>query len=277
MTIQKTVADLCVSFFRGSVGGRVFESIGAVGDMLIETQVIGMQQGDPLRCDASALPYLGRDRGIRRYPTESETSYRLRLAGWREAKRHWGSLIGQMRQLQLWFSPQAPMIRAVHQPSDGSRAVWHTLDAAGVYTVHQQVPSNWDWDSLIHFPHFGGWARYWIIVYTDALDPGSLIDSSFWDGGDEYDSHAIWDGLFSAAQIADMVSVLKEWKAAHSRLAGLIFAKDAADFDPTAAIVNLPDGSSTLPNGKWVFATDPDTGVPTRFASAIYAYLDPTE
>lgn len=277
MTIQKTIADLSPSFFRGPVAGRVFESIAAVADMMIETQVLGLQQGDPLRCDSSALPFLGRDRGIRRYPTESEDSYRRRLAGWRETKKHWGSLIGQMRQLQLWFSPQAPMIRAVHMPSVPSLAVWHTLDSAGNYTVHRQFPSNWDWDSVKYDPGLGGWSRYWVIVYTNELDPSSLIDSIYWDGGGTYNSHAVWDGLFTAAQIADMVSVLKDWKAAHSQLAGLIFAHDGASFNPTAPIANLGDGTTTHPNGKWYLPTDPNTGLPTRLATASYAYLDQTE
>lgn len=265
MTIQKSVADNCPSFFRGSVAGRLFESIGAVADQAIETQVTGLQQGDPLRCDASALPRIALDRGLRRYPTESEESHRQRLAGWREDARHRGSLYGQLRHVQRWFSPQRPVVRAVHQSGSGTNSTWHTLDADGVYSVYHSTPSNWDWDSDTNVLSVTMWGRYWILVYTDTLDASQLIDAERWDAGATYDSHAIWDGIFSHDQIHDMVSVCNDSKAAHSILWGLFFVKDASVFVPSGSGAGYPDGT-------WGLVTDPVTGLPTRRDSVIYAY-----
>ncbi len=265
-TVRKSVADNLPGFFRQRIAGSLFESIGSVGDEAVETQVLGLQQGDPLRCDEPALAYLARDRGLRRYPTESVASHRLRLAGWRDTRRRWGSLYAQITQLQKWFSPQRPVIRAVHQQGDGACSSWHTIDDHGIYSVHKATPSNWDWDSVIGGIHATAkWSRYWIIIYTNGLDASQLIDTSLWDGGDTYNSHAIWDGVFTAAQYSDMVSVCTDSKAAHSILWGLIITADATHFDPEGSGAGYPDGT-------WGLVTDPVTGTPNRPNDMIFAY-----
>ena len=278
MSIQDQLKELLPWYMRGPVGGKIIESMCAVADMGIETQVQGLQQGDPLRCDVSALPLIGQARGLRRYPTESTPSYRRRLAGYREAKRHWGSIYGQISQLQLWFSPQRPRIRAVHQSGDGQFASWHTLESDGSYRIENVTPSNWDWDSewgvIVDDNVTLRWGRYWIIVYTDELDGGSMIDASVWDGPDVYDSHAIWDGLFSSAQIIDMLDVMRrDNKAAHSHLWGLIFASDPDSFDPsTTSTTEAGLTSTTLPAGNWRQVINPASGDLTRLSTAIFAY-----
>jgi hypothetical protein len=48
-------------------------------DVAISAELVGRARS-PLLCDATVLPYHGRDRRIRQYSTESESSYRKRLA-----------------------------------------------------------------------------------------------------------------------------------------------------------------------------------------------------
>lgn len=277
MSLQDELTKQLPWYLHGPNGGKMFEAYAAVCDMLIETQVQGLQQGDPLRCDESALPLIGSHRGLRRYPTESVASYRSRLAGWREMKRHWGSHYAQMKQLQLWFSPQAPTIKTVHQSGDGVYATWHTLFPDGRYTVQSITPSNWDWDSdyglLIDSDVTSKRGRYWMIVHTDLLDPLLLVDTARWDAGEAWDGGALWGGMFYRAQIDDMISVTADWKAAHSELWGLIFASDPDSFDPTStSAVESGLTSTTLPVGNWRFGVDWSTGELTRLSTAVFAF-----
>lgn len=238
--------------------GTVLDVLGTELDLAVEEQLDGLRQGNPLLCDADALPKIGVSRSMRRYPSEEELAYRRRLAKWRQAYKIDGSHKCQLEQLRLYFAPQTPVLRIVHQMGDGSTATWHTLDAAGAYSRRITTPSNWNWDAVPE-----RWSRYWVIVYVDELT--SPVAPLRWDSGDEWDSGAVWDGYFTADQLADIVSLVEQWQAAHTKLWGVILATDPASFDPLGSGAGYPDGT-------WGSPIDPDTGDPTRLDTAIYSY-----
>ena len=264
--IQQAIANLGPSFLQQKNVGAFLEAVGLTLDGSVEQLAQGMRLSQPLRCDSSALPVLSYDRGIRTYATEPEASKRYRLSQFWQLRRQFGTHQGEMRNLQPFFLPYAPIIRIVHQSGDGVTATWHTLAADGTYSVHQQEPSNWDWDSEV-----GKWSRFWVIVYVDDV---GLPAQPTWDGGQLWDGGSVWGGLYTRAQILDMVGAIVDAKSAHSKLAGLIFATDPASFDPTATPATNPDGSTTLPTGNWGQIIDHTTGQPTRLQSAVFAYLD---
>lgn len=254
-------------WLRGRVGGALLQSIGATLDGVMQTLVLGLRAGNPLTCEPDALASIGRDRGLRRYPTEPEESYRARLAQWRQLHKLRGSHLGEMLQLQPYFLPAGrPMIRTVHQDGGGASATWHTLNPDGTYEVHRATPSNWDWDgSPLGVPTpaiTAQWSRFWVIVYVDGL---GLPEAEKYDEGAKYDEGSIWDGLITSDQIADIVQIINDWKAAHSTLWGVILATDPASFDPAGS-------GAGYPNGLWGYYIDHATGDPVRLASAVYSY-----
>lgn len=229
----------------------------------------GVHAGVLRQCDPDVLEWHARDRGIRLYDTEPEISKRVRLGSWRQLKRRRGSHQGEMRNLHPYFldQPALPKMRIVHQSNHPTPvATWHTLDSAGVYSVHRATPSNWNWDDVPEKR-----ARFWLIIYTDQLSVPSPAQN-VWDGPQEWDGGSIWGGLLTRAQMDDIVSMIREAKAAHSVLWGVIFATDPASFDPASTLVVDPDGWSNLPNGKWGSVIDDDTGQPTRLPTAVFAY-----
>ncbi len=256
--LQRVASELAPSFLRNRYGRSFLEAFGLTLDLATETLHRGLDQALPLFCESSSLPTIGADRGIRRYPTEPEDSYRVRLARWRQIRKHAGSHYGEMISLQTYFLPAAvPMIRIVHQDGLGASATWHTLDADSAYSVHRAEPSNWDWsgDDL-------SWSRFWVIVYVDAT-VGPI--SNTWNDGHLWNDGAIWDGYLTDVQIADIVSIILDSKAAHSALAGVILATDPTSFDPTGSGAGFPDG-------LWRYVVDPATNIPHRLNTAIYAY-----
>lgn len=257
--LQRAASELAPWFIRNRYGRAFLEAIGLTLDLGTETLHRALDQAHPLVCESSSLPIIGADRGIRRYVTEPEASYRIRLARWRQIKSHAGSHYGQMISLAPYFLPGAiPLIRTVHQVGDGTIATWHTLFPDGTYSVYQATPSNWQWDTTPF-----SWSRFWVIVYIDvSVGPRP----SKWDDGGKWDDGHIWDGYVTSAQIDDMIGIILDSKAPHSTLAGLIFATDPASFDPQGgAGVGYPDGT-------WSQVINPATGLPSRLDTAIYAY-----
>lgn len=256
--LQRIASESAPAFLRNRYGRAFLEAIGLTLDVCTETLHRGLDQAHPLVCASASLPIIGADRGIRRYPTEPEASYRIRLARWRQIKAHAGSHYGEAISLQPYFLPASvPMIRIVHQDGLGASATWHTLSERGVYSVRRATPSNWDWsgDDL-------SWSRFWVIIYVDAT-MGPLPNT--WNDGHTWNDGEIWGGYLTDGQIADIVSILLDSKAAHSTLAGVILATDPASFDPTGSGAGFPDGT-------WRYVIDPADNLPKRLASALYAY-----
>ncbi len=258
MSFQETILEIAPWFLRNRIAGTILEALGITADEAIETLALGIRAANPLTCKADALPRICEDRKIRWYPTEPESSIRVRLANYRQARKLAGSHQGEMRQLQPYFLPAGmPRIRIVHQDGLGASATWHTLEPDGRYLVHRSTPSNWNWDGVPL-----RWSRFWVIIYTHDL---GLVESINYDDGSTYNAGHLWDGKLSAAQIADVVSIVMDWKAAHSRLWGVILTNDPSAFDPTGS-------GSSFPDGKWGYYIDNETGLPTRIQSATYAY-----
>ncbi len=237
--------------------------------------------GDLLQCEADALPYHARDRRITLYDTEPETSQRFRLSRWRQLHARRGTHRGALEHLQPYFLGVdglgvLPRIRIVHQDGAGQGAMWHTLHgtldeqlglgAVSSYVIHREVPTNWDFDGQT-----SKWSRHWAIIY---LSGTSFANVAHWDTDSPpatWDGGAIWDGIRGAI-LTDWISMLRDWGAAHSQLAGVILARNLTDLNPMGLASVSGEGWSTLPVGNWGKLVDPTTGKPTRDPSLSWIY-----
>jgi hypothetical protein len=266
-TFRQFFSGLVPAYLRARRGGTMLEAVGMALDDATQTLVEGLRASLPLLAEEDALTRIGKDRKLPRLPTETKESYAYRLSIFRQLGRHSASQHGQLLSLQPYFLPGSrPMIRIVHQDGSGSIATWHTIDASGVYSVHHQSPSNWNWDQ-----NFTRWSRFWVIVYVDA-EVGPV--GAEWDDGCEWDDGTIWDGYLNEAQIADMLELVNTPPTPHSVCAGIILARDPASFDPTGAVTAIGDGTFTHPSGDWDRVVRTATGLPVRLATASYAYED---
>ena len=241
-----------------------------------------LADGRLIQCDADVLSWHARDRGISIYSSEPELSKRYRLSRWRQIKKRRGSPFGVFENLQpFWLATQAsalPTVRIVHQDNVGSpSAVWYTLTPAGAISVKRRITSNWNYDGAA-----AKWSRFWVVLH---LPPGYSSIVVYDDGTTVYDGGAVYDGV-TALAIADIVSNIKEAKAAHSRLAGIIVttlqptdpipgvAGTHYPFDPGDTAQTSAEGWTSLPVGNWASIVDPATGLPTRPPWASWLYED---
>jgi hypothetical protein len=244
----------------------------AFNDVAISAELVGRARS-PLLCDATVLPYHGRDRRIRQYSTESELSYRKRLAKWRQIWGSAGRAWGILRQLRIFLAPYGrPMIRYVSTSGDGAETQWFTLapgdgtrdyfELGGLdpeFSRDLATPANWIWDADATD---GAYSRFWILIYTSGLT--GLLPVATWDGADEWDGSAIWDGYFAADMLADLAQLCSDWASPTSFLKGLFLVHDDTAFDPTGSGANYPDGD-------WDLLVDPTTGAPTRRTDVTYS------
>ncbi|HSM94037.1 MAG TPA: hypothetical protein VLT47_14225 [Anaeromyxobacteraceae bacterium] len=233
--------------------------------------------GTPIECEPNALPIHSTDRGIKLYATEPLLSQRIRLANWRQLHAQRGTAFGEIEHVRPYFADFAaaggayPTIRIVFQDNAGTPgATWHTIDPAGVRSVHTQRPSNWIWDA-----HPELRTRWWAIIH---LPPGwTTYSATLWDSGALWDSGFLWDGI-PAAVLADLWSMFYDWKGAHSWFGGLIVtALQPTDdlpefpgthpFDPASSNTTNANGSTNLPTFNWWtdrYLSGPLLGDPTR-------------
>jgi hypothetical protein len=240
--MQKFVASFGPYFLRNKQIGSFLESVAMAYDVSLQQLDFGLRLGQPLRCEASALPVISNDRGIRFYPGESELSQRKRLSQWLQIHRADGTNIGQLKNTQPYFQPFSPVMRMVHQSGDAQYATWHTLEADGSYSIYQKSPSNWNWDG-----QHSHWSRCWAILYP----PNAYLSLNTYSDGMGYSYGPRHTGANTEQIGKDLVGMLSETKAAHSALWGAILTTDADFLNPTGTSVAHPDGWTTMPEGNW--------------------------
>lgn len=245
-------------------------------NLAIATELTGKAR-NPLTCDATVLPYHGRDRQIRRYSTETEASYRMRLSKWRQIWASAGRAWGILRQLRIFLLPYGrPLLRYVSTTGDGAESQWFTL-APGDGTVdyfindgldpeftrYLSTVGNWKWDAAASA---GKWSRFWILIYSDGITAPSA-EVGEWDGSSTWDGVASWDSPLFGAEVGSIVDLCSEWKAAHSQLNGVLFVPDQTIFDPTGTPVTVPPTNySTYPDSNYDDLTK-------RHPDVVYAYV----
>lgn len=257
--------------------------VAAEFDNLVITAGAVQDLRSPLLCDESVLEQHGKDRRIRRYSTESTSSYRKRLAKWRQIWGSAGRAWGILRQLRIFLSPFGrPRLRYVSTSGDSAQSQWFTLapgdgtrdyfELGGTdpeFTRHVATPANWVWDD-----NPLQYSRYWILIYTAGMT--GLVAPSVWDESGTWNDPAgttFWDGYFTAEQMSDIAQLCIDWHAPQSFLAGVFLVHANNIFNPFADPALNPDGSTSLPVGNYAVTVDPVTGKPTRQSGVTYSMV----
>lgn len=228
-------------------------------DAGIQDNVEGLRARMPGVGTPTALPYIGRDRVIRRGRDESDASFAARQLRWREDHKTRGSAWAVMAQVKAYLTPHKPLMRIVT-----NNGTWKTLNPDDTREIVVTRPTpNWDWDG-----DDTKISRAWLIIYP----PPAL-----WTQGPAWGDPDLWDGAWGSegftwgstatpAEVDSVRAIVKEWKAAHTLYQNIIIAFDEADFDPTGA------PGAPLPDGTWGHWSKTVAGVqvPARLLNACY-------
>ena len=201
----------------------------SVLDAAVEMLVQGLSAAWPGVGTYTALPLIGRTRGILRGEAETDASFSSRLIAWLDTWRGAGSALTLAKQIQAYLG-NTPRVRIVNRAG-----FWITLDSDGTVTTAQQA---FNWDGTSHPERSGFWSEMWIIIYpTQWALTGNWGDGRTW-GQPEGLGHANNRVEYDAVN-----NLIAQWKAAHTKVRSVIWTSDSTLFDPT--------DPGTLPDGTW--------------------------
>lgn len=229
---QSVKAKLPV-WMQRSVGFRFILVLVVLADVGAQMLLEALYARFPGVGTPTALPLIGRSRGMIRGMNETDLGFAGRLIQWLDRWRIAGSQKAIAQAVRDYVSGN-PKVRVVNRGGTMT-----TIDAAGVVTVQTGVA--WDWDSLSNPSHAGFWSETWIIVYSP---PWAKTGPQLVSAGSPPNTGPYGIGQLVPRQDVDAIKgLLAQWKSAHSFIRCVIWTYDATLFDPA--------NPGSMPDGKW--------------------------
>lgn len=220
-----------------NVGYRFLYTWSVALDAGIEALVQAWQAPMPGKGTATAMPFIGRNRGLIKAQDDTEESYAARLRKWLDPEQ-WprcGQMYAVARRTQEYLSSH-PRIRVVNRAG-----VYLTLETDGTYSI---TKTAWDWDSVSHpernDPAAPFWSELFVIVYTDQFP---ICGNWGADDDDDFGDRAGFGHEVAAVDYYAEKGLLAVWKSAHTKIRAVIWCTDPDLFDP--------EDTDTLPDGTW--------------------------
>lgn len=267
-----------------ALGRAIATVVDTAADTILRARVAAMPgqvtasdyaEGGPWP-NASDLPVIGRDRGIRKGKYEDPEDYAARLRAWLEAKRAAGTYPALIGALRAVLAPTPPMVRIVrggvptsagvapqgyfwtlddtglrYQTWDGVGVFWAASGAAPVPDATEAHP--WDWDSkfwdedpdTVPDP-----SRLWGILYAPVEPELTALEGPFDDGLSVFgevspeDGDKLTIGTTATAQyVAIARAVCDDFKSAGVVVSHIIVTFEEGLFDPADTLLDdWPDG-----------------------------------
>lgn len=184
--------DLSLPWSSGPYGLAWSQAKGLLNDRISGAYEAAVRVRFVKTCPDDALPQIGRDRRLERYPGEDVRTYRRRLAG------AWGA----------------------YQRAGTKAGLVAALADAGVDAL---VYESWEAD---YGPRFSAWFWYHVVVPL----PGLTLTDGTWDDPGTWDETALWDATGDAT-IELVRRVCATWAPAHAKLATITLVLDTGTWD----------------------------------------------
>jgi hypothetical protein len=213
-----------------TVGFRFMWAVISALDVYMQVALEALQSAWPGKGTPTALPLIGRSRGILRGEADTDAQYAAKLRMWLDK---WANA-GTQRQLAIEiheYLANRPQVRIVNRAGH-----WVTVAADGTVTT---ATASWNWDSVSNPERSGFWSEMWIIIYpTQWAFSGNWGDGRQWGARDSGIGHRV-----SRQEVDAVKGLIGQWKSAHSKVRAVIWTSDATLFDPT--------NPATRPDGTW--------------------------
>lgn len=213
-----------------NVGYRFLWALVAPLDAMIEVALQGVRAGQPGQGTSSALPFIGRTRGIIRGQADTTETYAARLRLWLDV---WTEAAAQetiAKQIHEYLG-NSPRVRVINRAGH-----WVTVHSDGEVTTDQ---ATWDWDSVSHPARAGFWSELWIVVY-----PTEWAQAAAFGAGTVFGATGLGLGhQVSRPEVDAIKGIVAQWKGAHTRVRAILWTSDATKYNP--------GDPTTCPDGQW--------------------------
>lgn len=173
---------------------------------------------------ADALGLAGRERRIRRGPTEPDANYAARLLPWLDDHKIRGGPYALLEQ--VWAYRESRQVRPVLTLDDGVTVLTGDdglpllgplpdlvlqYESGARFTRHDDgsvdraIVGNYD-------TNITAWARWWLIIQW----PEALSSEGIWAEPGTWDDGGVWDSGVSGEDVADLRLVPSEWNSGHT-------------------------------------------------------------
>lgn len=232
-----------------SYGWKALWAFGLLPDAFVDWALQGSRAFLPGLGTPTALPWIARGRDLVRGRIETQAEHVARLIAWLDLHTDRGTMVGMTREIQNYLGrTNAGQFHTVMCVS--RRNTWGIRRGDGAYEYYDdnQISYAWDWDSVSHPERAGLWSDMWIIVIPSAYENHLAW---FWASPDSALGHDA-----PQAQVIKLREIVKKWKAARTRVRGIIWAPKfvPAGYDLAGALVfdPLPGGPVPFkPDGTW--------------------------
>lgn len=223
-----------------NVGFRLLWAIAAVLDVVLEWTVQALIAAWPGLGTPTALPYIGRGRGIVRGRLDTDATFAAKLRAW-IATHAIAARQDAVGRAIFDYLGDAQRVRVINRAG-------HCVTIASDGSVTTSTVA-WDWDSVSNPERSTAaapwWSELWVIVYPDPWaskpvigEPGSLF------------AGLVGTGHACAPQDVDAIKgLVAQHKAAHSFVRAIIWTSDLTAFDADTPGSLMPDG--TWGNWGW--------------------------
>lgn len=246
-------------------GFRVVWSLALIADAFVDLVIEGSNAALPGRGTPTALPAIARSRMITRGRVETDAEHVERLIAWRELHQSRGSMAAMTREVQNYLGrTNGGEWHTVICVSRGN--TWGVRREDGAYEFYDDADLGfaWDWDSVSHPERASCWSDMWIIVLPSGYEPHLAWWWASADSGLGHDA--------SQKQVGELREIVMRWRAARTRIRGLIWSPKIVPagypgagqvaFDPLPGgpLPYVPDGTW----GKWSKLDANGNAVPAR-------------
>ena len=233
-------------WLKTSEGGLAKRAVDTMLGAFCERALDGAYAHGPGTCPEDALPFFGRDRGVRRGINEPAASWRVRQLRALDDRLTQGNAFALHDQLRAYLQADVP-VRTVDR-----RGNWYTTGVGGVRSTSINS-GNWDWDGA----PAAQWSRFWVIIYSFSGIPFAQSTAGAWPGAGKTIGTSA-----TPEQVAAIRAIVREWQPDGTRCEWIIVAFDPLSFDP----------ATPEPDGTWVHFGKYSAGemIPARRITARY-------
>jgi len=258
-----------------NVGYKLIYACLMLLDIFIEWAVESVRAGWPGEGTPTALPLIGRSRGILRGPSEDDDTFIARLIAWLDTWKQAGSSVGLADQIRSYLIGQGSL-------GAGIQPCVRIVDRSGNWTIAHSDGSvefasgAWNWDEVLGWDDGvarrpaatvdGYWSDIWVIiaceqspprpvypVYASTSDPAWVANFGT--------NAALGGGCQIPLEVTDgILQIVANWKGAHTWVRAIILPADLTSFTPAT-----PTADGTFGNWSKLSGT---AQVPARTAGA---------
>lgn len=183
----------------------------------------------------TALPLIGRSRGIPRGQADTDDEYMARCRAWLTTWEGAGSMQAVATQIHAYFRTR-PAVEIVNRAGFLVRC-----DVDGTLSTAQ---ITWNWDGTSNPERSGDWSDLWVIVYTTQFTRVGVFGNG---DGQTFGSPGGVGSSNTPEEFDAIGNILATWKSASSRVRSLIINRT---------------NTRPVPNGNWGLWHNPD-GTPS--------------